>query len=265
MNETLENVMTFINENTNILIGICLFLIFVLVGYLIDNSIKTRRIKKQLKNNKNSNMYISDNEELNNNDETLESLPNLDILENKDDTISNTDKFVDVISTPDNTPSTDIADNKNIELEKVINDELSKINDSESIDIPLSLEEKNNNITPDIMKDINNNSNILDTNVKKEPEKEKLDSVDVIYKNDKKLSEILFDNTNQSDVKDLSKDQKLQDNIFDSNTEEISVDTSKKISDIEIEEKEDELDKIMKKLENINNVNLGEDDYTNIF
>lgn len=47
MDKFLESVMNFINENTTLLIIICVFLIFVLIGYLIDNSIKTRRLAKQ--------------------------------------------------------------------------------------------------------------------------------------------------------------------------------------------------------------------------
>lgn len=54
MNETLENIMIFINENTNILIGICLFLIFVLVAYLIDNSVKAKKAMKAIKDEKNN-------------------------------------------------------------------------------------------------------------------------------------------------------------------------------------------------------------------
>lgn len=46
MNKFLENVMNFINENTTLLIIICAFLILVLIGYLIDNSVKTRRLAK---------------------------------------------------------------------------------------------------------------------------------------------------------------------------------------------------------------------------
>ncbi len=47
MNDFLNTVMNFINENTTLLIIICVFLIFVLVGYLIDNSFKTRRLAKK--------------------------------------------------------------------------------------------------------------------------------------------------------------------------------------------------------------------------
>lgn len=47
MNDFIEKAMMFINENTMLLIGICIFLILVLIGYLIDNSIKTRKLEKE--------------------------------------------------------------------------------------------------------------------------------------------------------------------------------------------------------------------------
>lgn len=50
MNDILQKIMTFINENTYLLIGICVFLILVLVGYLIDNSVKSKRVRKDIKN-----------------------------------------------------------------------------------------------------------------------------------------------------------------------------------------------------------------------
>ena len=50
MNELLNNVMKFINENTYLLIGICVFLILVLIGYLIDNSVKSKKVRKDVKN-----------------------------------------------------------------------------------------------------------------------------------------------------------------------------------------------------------------------
>lgn len=50
MNETLNNIMKFINDNTYLLIGICVFLILVLIGYLIDNSVKSKKVRKDIKN-----------------------------------------------------------------------------------------------------------------------------------------------------------------------------------------------------------------------
>ena len=50
MNDVFNNVMTFINKNTYLLIGICVFLILVLIGYLIDNRVKSKRVRKDIKN-----------------------------------------------------------------------------------------------------------------------------------------------------------------------------------------------------------------------
>lgn len=50
MNEILNNIMKFINDNTYLLIGICVFLILVLIGYLIDNSVKSKKVRKDVKN-----------------------------------------------------------------------------------------------------------------------------------------------------------------------------------------------------------------------
>jgi len=49
MKEIITKVTNFINENTMLLIGICAFLILVLIVYLIDNSIKTKKMQKAIK------------------------------------------------------------------------------------------------------------------------------------------------------------------------------------------------------------------------
>jgi hypothetical protein len=46
MDQILEKIMNFINENTMLLIIICIFLIVILVIYLIDNTIKTKRLER---------------------------------------------------------------------------------------------------------------------------------------------------------------------------------------------------------------------------
>ena len=48
MNNVLQNIMYFINDNTILLICICGFLILVLIGYLIDSSIKARNLEKSI-------------------------------------------------------------------------------------------------------------------------------------------------------------------------------------------------------------------------
>ena len=48
MEEIFEKVMNFVNENTMLLIIICIFLIVVLVIYLIDNTLKTKRMEDEI-------------------------------------------------------------------------------------------------------------------------------------------------------------------------------------------------------------------------
>ena len=61
MSKFIDNVMNFINENTTLLIIICVFLIFVLIAYLIDNSIKTKKLAKMQNNllNEEENTVVS--------------------------------------------------------------------------------------------------------------------------------------------------------------------------------------------------------------
>ena len=47
MNEFVDNALEFINENTTLLIIICVFLIFVLVLYLINSSVQAKKLEKQ--------------------------------------------------------------------------------------------------------------------------------------------------------------------------------------------------------------------------
>ena len=277
MNDTLENVMVFINENTNILIGICLFLILVLVAYLIDNSIKTRKIKKSLKSNNLVNVNkmvevkpvkIENNNTLKSNVEETLTNENINQSEN-----NKNNEFVDIIS--DTNPIDDSlndniglpSDNKDDSEIILDNDEVEKKDGTQNIKlntIPIDTIEENNmenKVNADIMKDINNSSNIFDNVSNKVEPKEDLSNVDVIYKNDKKLSEILSSTKTSEKAENIVGTK----NIFDTDKNNIQVDTTKKPSDIEIEQKNDELDNIMKKLENINAANSDEDSYTNIF
>lgn len=62
MNDILEKVMNFINENTMLLILICIFLIIILVIYLIDNTIKTKRLEKEELKKKDTEPVVLNNE-----------------------------------------------------------------------------------------------------------------------------------------------------------------------------------------------------------
>ncbi len=54
MDKILEKIMNFINENTMLLIIICIFLIIILVIYLIDNTIKSKKLEQEELEKKNT-------------------------------------------------------------------------------------------------------------------------------------------------------------------------------------------------------------------
>lgn len=180
MNDAIESVMSFINENTNTLIIICIFLIIILVIYLIENSIKSSRIKKNIKEEK-------------------------EIIEN----------------TLDDTPVTV----ETSQFEQAVLEENTPITEEEIIRDKETKEEPVKNI---FMKEEENKDN----------------NVEVLYKNDKKLSEILFDNI------ESQPEGKIDESLVKNNPEK--------------ENPSDELDSIIRKLNNMEN-NIEEDNYTNIF
>ena len=62
MDKIFERIMNFINENTMLLIIICIFLIVILVIYLIDNTIKSKKLEKaELESNNTPEPTVIDN------------------------------------------------------------------------------------------------------------------------------------------------------------------------------------------------------------
>ena len=280
MNEILEKVMNFINDNTYLLIGICIFLIFVLIGYLIDNSVKSKRVRKDIKNkdqvpenikneiikeaiNENKEEITQKNDDIDNNvkiepeqqekeEVKIETPDNIDNnLDENSDIISEplsltsnndtyVDSFVQDVSSP-NQPSDDLSDSL-----------LLDVHNNESY----SLDNSDNKISEFIMNNTDADAYLMN-------EKEKSDK---IYKNDKKLSEILSE-VNKNNFETVIPNDNLNNNIFD--TTMTNIDINKNVEkNIEIEQNNnssDELDMIMKKLSQINNSNKEEDNYTNIF
>ena len=167
MNNTIESIMAFINENTTLLICICLFLIVILVIYLIETSIKSKKISKRIEE------------------------------ENKI-----TEKLVE-------------KHNDEIEKETVL---------AEDLETPKEVVQESN-----VIED-KNETNIFNE-IKKEEVKEPKE-IDVIYKNNQKLSEILFDEIEKQPS------GKLDDSIV------------KKEEIIKENSSTKELDEIMKKLNN---------------
>ena len=225
MNDVLQNIMTFINENTYILIGICIFLIFVLIGYLIDNSVKSKRVRKDIKNK----------------DQVPENIKNEIIEEATKDKNQNVEIEEDIKKVEDNLQEM----NSDIKQDSNSNIEIENNSNTEDITKPLNLDFSNmdtsyNNSSDIQVNNIDPDSDIMVNNENKE------------YSNDKKLSEI------------LSEIDKTNSNIFESDTHiELDKNVNNNIQIQPNESESDELERIMKKLSSMES--QDEDNYTNIF
>ena len=282
MNDTLQKIMLFINDNTLILIGICVFLILVLIGYLIDNSVKSKRVRNDIKNADQVPENIKDEiikkaeEKKEMEDKTINIIENEPVKDpnmivdsgiiedevnslNDNQTIKNdTSEDLNASLSLDNVQQSndDISSSLNLDSSFEINEQpvLESENDNiadlniESQDILINNDEDINITTDLINESVDPDYNIMNSQSNSE------------YKNDKKLSEILF----QSDIKQTVEDDS---NIFSDNTSNIVINNDVKKDDVQIEESQessDELDRIMKKLSSMNN-STEEDNYTNIF
>lgn len=253
MNETLESIMVFINENTNILIGICLFLIFVLVAYLIDNSIKSRKAKKEFKKSQMKNeLNAEDNIKTEKVDQSIKVDQNLE-----------SNLFENAISTPEI--------NINLQTDDSTND-VNVPSDNGFQEAFINSDKNDQDIVSSDLSDVIGAIDTINTEIKNidlsggEPSTK----ADVLYKNDKKLSEILFsdvskeEQSNNIDFNDISKNT-IDSNIFnDKKIVSENVEPKKVEPKVEIELDENELDNIMKKLKNLSSVD-EDDSYTNIF
>lgn len=219
MNDAIETVMSFINENTTILIIICVFLIVVLVAYLIDNAVKTKRISKNIEKEQEETKVLIEKKQLEEKKKEEEEKVRMQFENAVLDNVPNVeDIFAETQMDIHEEPETKVE-----EITKVV-DVFPEEKEEEAI---ISID------------------NIIPIEIKEEPETKVEDkNVDVIYKNDKKLSEILFSNIEQQPEGKLDDSvvKKEQDNISDSAAE---------------------LDAIMKKLSSYND--SEEDNYTNIF
>lgn len=203
MNEILQQIMEFINNNTLILIGICIFLILVLIGYLVDNSVKSKRVRTDIKNAA----------------QVPENIKDEIIKEAKETEIVDKNEQIEEVKIEEPAVETPVVD-ENAPLDL---DETMVKTKPLNLDLNATIRKEDNYVDPDqyVM------------------EQSTLDSE---YSNDKKLSEILYSIPNK----------KIDNtNIFAKNKEEIK-------------NEEEELDRIMRKLSNMNN-DVPEDNYTNIF
>lgn len=284
MNDVFNNVMTFINKNTYLLIGICVFLILVLIGYLIDNSVKSKRVRKDIKNKDQVPENIKEDiiKEAN---EKKEKELNVQIEEpKKEDIINQNNQNMEV--NEDEAPlnldaSLSIDKPLNLEKDPSLDDVNSLLNLDNNINEPLSLDtnslfDEENKPSVALGNDILEDNLSLDNSEKTTSESSisvdqdpdanimSSNSKDGLYSNDKTLLEIL------SEV-DSSRLNSNVDNktIFGSKPSiEINTDVEKEKVEIEpknsIDSSDNELDNIMKKLSSMNNSD-DEDNYTNIF
>ena len=91
MKDIITKATNFINENTMLLIGICAFLIIALIIYLIDNSIKTKKIQKALTEMDQTEDKVIESSELEEKNESVEPVKE----ETKFDSISLVDEKVE--------------------------------------------------------------------------------------------------------------------------------------------------------------------------
>ena len=204
MNDILEKVMNFINENTMTLIIICIFLILVLIGYLIDNSIKTRKLEKE--------------EKLKNKEKELEEKSNIEIsvepeiepsINNPIEEVKDEEESIEVKQiNPEVTP---VIEEKAIEEIK----EEKKVDESDKMEELLNKDFSNNNIdvddidiTPDV--DLDTVINGKDKKEKVEPVIEEVKAIEKeepksIYKSNKNLSDIFGKKPQTSNTEETNK------------------------------------------------------------
>lgn len=243
MDKILETVMNFINENTTLLIIICVFLIFVLIGYLIDNSIKTRKLEKQMKYDIDPPKV--DNEEISNKiEETIPEQPKEEIVEEKVTIDPETEIDLDF-----RTPEEKEKDNKTEEIEEPVEEVTEKVGETQGNEI--TVDSKINEL---LLRDFSTNGI---TEVEEEQEDVSLNPIDSsntfdmpeikeeksVYKNSKKLSDI------------LNKKKKTEEPKVELNS---TMDFS------------NELDRILQKLNETNDISTDSSldetqDYTNMF
>lgn len=284
MNDVFNNVMTFINKNTYLLIGICVFLILVLIGYLIDNSVKSKRVRKDIKNKDQVPENIKEDiiKEAN---EKKEKELNVQIEEpKKEDIINQNNQNMEV--NEDEAPlnldaSLSIDKPLNLEKDPSLDDVNSPLNIDNNINEPLSLDtnslfdEENkpsvalgNDILEDNLSLDNSEKPIVESSISSDQDPDAnimlSNSKNGLYSNDKTLLEIL------SEVDNSKLNNSVDNKTIFGNKPSIEINTNVEKEKVEIEPKnstdssDSELDNIMKKLSSMNNSD-DEDNYTNIF
>ena len=169
MEQILEKVMNFINENTMLLIIICIFLIVILVIYLIDNTIKSKRLEKEMLEQK----------------ETPEEPK---VLENN---IPEEKPVEAPVVTPEVTPAP-VAEEVAEEVPTVAPVIEETVEEPKVEEVPVELPTYDSNIEELLNKDYSANNEIVNNMPVKpeEPAVEVKEEPKTKYTNDKKLSDI---------------------------------------------------------------------------
>jgi len=281
MNETIQKIMLFINEHTLLLIGICVFLILVLIGYLIDNSVKSKRIRKDIKNADQVPENIKDEiikqaeEKTVKKEESVEPVsieePKLELSNVKPD-----EELSNININSENVVDPNKQDNGIINFDINQNNEVQPDNNSSDINASLDLDQSINSTNQDSFKDVLNLD--IDQNVKNDQINDPdynimMNNTEKTYSNDKKLSDILsnINNSNTNTNENINTTVEpttstVESDIFGADVNNIVVNKDVNKNDIPIEDNNnsDELDRIMRKLSSMNN-QVQDDNYTNIF
>ena len=197
MEQFLEKVMNFINENTMLLILICIFLIIILVIYLIDNTIKTKKLEQEELNKTNNSPEPT---VLNNNPDNKAETP---VVE--EPVVAEKEVETPVVE------ETAVAE-KEAETEEVKEEPIVPIEEIDSeVSEPVKEEAPvfDSNIDELLNKDYTGNNEVVNNLPVEEPKK---DVFKTKYTNDKKLSDI-FGKKEEPTVRHLETTQDFSDEL----------------------------------------------------
>ena len=190
MEQFLEKVMNFINENTMLLILICIFLIIVLVIYLIDNSIKTKRLEQEelaKKNNPETPTVLNSNPDV------------IPVEENKEETpvVQETE-----VKEPETVTESEVKEEPPVvPIEEI----------KEEVETPVETA-TDINIDDLLNKDYSANNEVVNNMPEAVVEEPKMDVTKIKYTNDKKLSDI-FGKKEEKTVRPLETTQDFSDEL----------------------------------------------------
>lgn len=193
MDQFLEKVMNFINENTMLLIIICIFLIIILVIYLIDNTIKTKRLEQEELAKKNSPEEPT----------VLNSNPDLAPVEEKKE--ESTVAQETEVKEPENVSESEVKEETPVVPIEEIKEEVEEKNTPVQTNADINIDDLLN-------KDYSANNEVVDNMQEEVVEEPKTDVTKIKYTNDKKLSDI-FGKKEEPVVRHLETTQDFSDEL----------------------------------------------------